>query len=366
MASTGNPSDGYWNDYNNLQFIKHKLLQRYLGAWYPILTQGGYPDVAYIETHAGRGRHLGGQAGSPLVALQTLLNHAKRDQMLARSNVRFRFIELDEENAKHLRAELSSLGPLPSKIDVEVITQDYEQVLDRLLMHTNLHAGVPILMFVDPFGYRLPIEKLRLIREQSQCELLVNFMWRYVDMALQDHTKAQHMESLFGSEWQTIVEIKDPEERCDTAVTQLATRLGAKHHIAVRMLGETYTPKYILIHAADSLKAFEVMKDALWSIVPEGDFRVRQTDDPKQEFLLRAQPDLRPLARILWDRLEGKSAEVIEIHEIVKRSIYRLPQANELLKEWVKARQCELPDGKTRLVLKDNPRLRFCSRPLGL
>jgi hypothetical protein len=39
----------------------------------------------YLDTHAGRGKHVSGQTGSPVVAIDTFLSHAYRDRILEKS-----------------------------------------------------------------------------------------------------------------------------------------------------------------------------------------------------------------------------------------------------------------------------------------
>ena len=73
-------SPQYWDEYTNLQYTKHMLIREYLKGWFPKL--GFWSDrVVYLDTHAGRGEHKQGQAGSPIVALETLLQHSFRDKI---------------------------------------------------------------------------------------------------------------------------------------------------------------------------------------------------------------------------------------------------------------------------------------------
>jgi hypothetical protein len=48
---------------------KHEILRRYLQAWIPILTQGGFKNILYIDGFAGPGRYAGGEDGSPVIAV---------------------------------------------------------------------------------------------------------------------------------------------------------------------------------------------------------------------------------------------------------------------------------------------------------
>ena len=48
---------------------KHAILKRYLQAWTPTLSLGGFPQIAYIDGFAGPGKYSKGEDGSPVIAL---------------------------------------------------------------------------------------------------------------------------------------------------------------------------------------------------------------------------------------------------------------------------------------------------------
>lgn len=84
MSDFSDPNPEYWIEYGPFQRVKHDLIRAYLGGWFPKLgTWAG--RVLYVDTHAGRGRHVTGEPGSPLVALTTFLNHRYRDELLKKS-----------------------------------------------------------------------------------------------------------------------------------------------------------------------------------------------------------------------------------------------------------------------------------------
>jgi three-Cys-motif partner protein len=99
----------YWSEYTNLQHVKHELIREYLKGWFPKL--GFWSGrIVYLDTHAGRGKHAAGQAGSPVMAIDTLLSHSYRERILEKSEVTFVLIEHDPENVDSLRAEVVALG----------------------------------------------------------------------------------------------------------------------------------------------------------------------------------------------------------------------------------------------------------------
>ena len=67
---------------------KHKILRKYLDAWFPILAKGN-KKLVYLDGFSGPGRYTGGELGSPLVALQSALTHREK----LNSELEFIFIE---------------------------------------------------------------------------------------------------------------------------------------------------------------------------------------------------------------------------------------------------------------------------------
>ena len=88
---------------------KHELLKRYLQAWMIILSQGKFAEILYIDGFAGPGEYAGGEAGSPIIALDTALEY--KSPLTAK--VHFLFVEKDDARADHLRKQVA-LRVLPA------------------------------------------------------------------------------------------------------------------------------------------------------------------------------------------------------------------------------------------------------------
>ena len=132
MTSRSDLNPDYWSDYSNLQRIKHNLIRCYLGGWFAKL--GSWAGrVLYFDTHAGRGKHLSGELGSPLVALTTLLEHQALERLLQNSNFSFFLIEKDDDNLRHLKEEIETLGKLPKGIHVQAMAGDFTERLEEVL-----------------------------------------------------------------------------------------------------------------------------------------------------------------------------------------------------------------------------------------
>ncbi|HZY89016.1 MAG TPA: three-Cys-motif partner protein TcmP, partial [Gemmataceae bacterium] len=110
-----------------------------------------------IDTHAGRGKHLHGQLGSPLIALTTLLNHQSRAQILQKTELRFFFVERDEQNVAALNHELKAHA-LPKNVSAEAEHGDCFEIIEDV---TSAFEKVgkqlaPGFFFVDPYGLHFP------------------------------------------------------------------------------------------------------------------------------------------------------------------------------------------------------------------
>jgi len=351
-----NPS--YWDEYSNLQHTKHKLIQEYLKGWFPKLGSWS-GDILYIDTHAGRGRHKGGQEGSPLIALKTFLNHTWRDRILQECRVHFVFLEADKENATLLSQELDSFGYLPNGIDVHAFNLDafdYLKKLTELFDSENVKLA-PCFIFVDPYGFKIPCDILKRIKSHPNSELLITFIWRELDMAIQQGGPLiETLNSVFGSqEWSKIKPIADFDERGEAAVKLLRDNIGAKWATYIRMLGDSRKTRYFLVHLTDHEAGRDLMKEVVWKCCPDGGYYVRKTDDPKQQYLIQPQPDLKPLQKWVIDKLHKRNYNWSELDELLRQEIWLKKHLWQVVRELTKAKRIVPFDYTGRFSQKANP-----------
>src|SRR2546423_12529799 len=179
----------YWRDYDGLQGRKHQLLGRYLDAWFPILSSS-HGLLLYVESHAGRGRHDTGDAGSPIVVLERLLRHRLRDGILRRCEICLHLFENNEAHAARLDAEIKK-SPRPPEIKVQIYPEDHAAALTRILdsVEASGERLAPSFAFVDPYGYKLSMALLNRFLRAGTNELMLNFISRYVDIAIMADNK---------------------------------------------------------------------------------------------------------------------------------------------------------------------------------
>ncbi|MFJ9478853.1 three-Cys-motif partner protein TcmP [Streptomyces mirabilis] len=163
---------------------KHRLYQRYLDAWWPILLQTaqrtGYsrPRVTLLDAFAGPGRYQDGEPGSPVFILDRLLRHDAVDRMhLSPRRVHLVFIEKDRARHEHLLSELHAhFGPLKD-LPVRVEIRRGEAGRDSLSVLDELGAwGNPILGIFDSWGsVNVPLHVMKRIAHNRSSEVITTF-----------------------------------------------------------------------------------------------------------------------------------------------------------------------------------------------
>jgi three-Cys-motif partner protein len=354
-------SPQYWQEYSNLQRVKHELIRNYLGGWFPMLGSWN-GRVLYFDTHAGRGKHLAGQYGSPLIALQTLLGHSYLPK-LNDCKFQFFFIEIDQKNKAALDAEIAALGTLPNHILVGSHCGDCFEVLQSILakLREDKHEIAPAFIFVDPYGFKIPGALLRELLAAGRVELFVNVIWRELNMGLAHANKGQiafidTMDQIFdGPEWRDRIVSNDPVERADQAIDLLAEKLNAKWVTTIRMLGDNKSTRYVLAHFSNHDAGRDLMKDCMWKVseVSDGGFYARKDN---QQLLITPGTDLSPLREwILKKAKEGVRWR--DLHELVRPEIWRPKQVNDVVRELRKQKLLEAKDYEGIFAPKNNPLL---------
>jgi three-Cys-motif partner protein len=332
----------YWDDYDGLQYAKHNILRRYLDAWFPILTSWS-GRVLYIDCNAGVGRHRMGEEGSPIIALNCLLNHSACDRILANAEVNFLFFEKNEHNAEALRKEINALGRLPAGVRWTLECADYERQLSEaldLLQETG-NKLAPAFAFVDPYGFKISMDLLNRLLSFSACELFINLMYRYVDMSIRNSTQAENIDNLFGTtEWRYLQSIEPPDERLSETVELFSSQLNARHITPpVKMYGAKNAVKYVLLFATNNRRGKEKMKEAIWKVIPDGSYTAHERDNPKEPMLpmmLRPKLDLRPLEDTIWSEYGGRRVRIgkDELDSLALDTRYLPKHVGEILRDY--------------------------------
>lgn len=355
-----NPTDAkYWKEYDGLQHAKHQLLKRYLGGWFPIL--GSWSGrVLYVDCHAGRGRHKTGHEGSPILALNVLLDHSHRDRILEDTKVNFVFCEIDEKKFRILSEEIEGLGDVPENIIIAPFQENYEQFLRATIVELKQRGQqlAPTFAFVDPYGFTIPMDLMNDLLEFPACELFINFMFRYVDLGINNESQKNNMDLLFGcTEWRglTSAKIHDPRQRAESIIQLYSKQLKAKYVTHMYMRGENNALKYVLIHATNNKRGRELMKEAIWNIKPDGSFTAYERHRPEQLILIQPEPNLSPLEDRIWEDFAGEKVYANQLHEWIVGEIFRKTHLHKILRSYRNQKIIEAREYEGRFAFKHNP-----------
>jgi three-Cys-motif partner protein len=299
---------------------KHEILRRYLKAWIPILSQGGFPHVLYIDGFAGPGRYARGEDGSPIIALRAALEHRT-----AIKTALFLFVEKRTDRANTLEAVIGDLT-LPENVRVKVAAgQSFEKAFGSLRQFYSSRGRPlpPTFAFIDPFGWTgAPFSILKEIMSCPSCEVLVTFMYEEINRFIGHPDQETNFDTFFGTrDWRAGIELPDPQRRNrflhDLYMGQLQGQAGAKHVRSFEMRNESDVTDYYLFYATNSLLGLKKMKEAMWKVDEAGEFSFSDATDPNQFVLFDKEPRFDTLRRQILDRFRGQETTVGEVEEFV-------------------------------------------------
>lgn len=364
--STADTNPEYWGEYSNLQQVKHALIRNYLNGWFPKMVLGsrGCSRLLYIDTHAGRGKHLNGKLGSPLVALTTLLDHQSRDKLLQKTEVRFFFIERDAANVAALNQELAA-HTLPPKVFATAEHGDSFQIIEDAITTFEKDGKqlAPGFLFVDPYGFKLPGHLLRKLLSYPKVELFVNVIWRELDMAIQQ-SRAHNgsplqatLKSVFdGDDWQKIDGV-DADARADQCAGLFRKITGARWGTHIRML-DNGRIRYFLLHLTKSDAGRDLMKDCIWKACPDGGYYASKADHPDQQLLIEPVPNLRPLRDWVKERLSAGPKRWQTLTNDLREELWLEKHLNEVIRDMRTDGDIDADEFTGRFAQTNNPRLR--------
>jgi three-Cys-motif partner protein len=304
-----------------------------------ILSQGRFPEMLYIDGFAGPGAYEGGEAGSPIIALDTALGF--KPPLTAK--VHFLFVEEREDRADHLLQQVA-LRTLPPNFSVLVeggVT--FEAAFTKLYPSFERNGRlVPTFAFIDPFGWTgAPFTLVRQILAQRSCEVFVNFMYEEINRFIGHPAQVANFDSFFGTEeWKRCINASDPRarNRClhDLYLRQLHT--GATHVRSFEMSNARDVTDYYLFYASNELLGLKKMKEAMWKADESGEFRFSDATDPNQLVLFENAPSLPALQARIVNEFSGKDVTVSDIENfVVVETAFRETHYKSILKALEKA-----------------------------
>ena len=185
-------NDVFFADQSEQSAVKAHIVSSYFSAWSRVIQKWNTP-MAYIDLFCGPGKYENDKPSAPLLIVQnTLSNPALLHKMS------FVFNDKDSNNTAMLQQSISQLdenAKLKGRLQFynETVEQDFYSRL-------NIPANMPVLSFVDPFGYKgLTMNLINRLINNSGSDCIFFFNYNRINMALSSNTKFdEHLKSLFG------------------------------------------------------------------------------------------------------------------------------------------------------------------------
>ena len=342
------PEDVLW-DYSDHTAAKHRILTRYLQAWYPILSSANR-KLNIIDGFAGPGRYKGGEKGSPLLMLDTYLDHSHRGApAMQRVELAFDFIENDLRRVDYLRDQLQAYT-LPPNIKVGVHHGEFDSVMLGILDGIPAGMGlVPTFAFIDPFGYTghgLTLSS-RILRFQ-RCEALIYVPWPFVARFIDQVAIEPALTNLFGNDsWKRVRGLKGRDAMAalhEIFLDRVQRAAGFSRAFEIQSGGRGWTG-YDLYFASGHLRGLEKFKEAMWAVdLAEGAKFVDSTT-PGQLSLL-AGTDTTPLLEAIRTNFAARTVSIEDVEKFVIRDTAFVPGLHLKSRTLKPAEQAGLLEGR--------------------
>ena len=325
---------------------KHDLLRSYLQAWFPILALGKNSRVIFLDGFAGPGIYKEGQPGSPIIAIQTLIEHKAFDR-LRDTYFEFIFVEERTDRFTSLELELSRFwdrypSGKPHNIGVTLHNSSFVSVARQLTTTTYL-LHCPVLAFIDPFGWSgVPMDTISALLPSRQNEVLFNFAYDSVNRFVDDRRPeiSQHFPRLFGTDREEHREARTLEGEArktylhDLYLGQLKEKGGFTYARSFEMIdGKRGRTAYYLMFGTRHHRGLQVMKDAMWSLDPVSGRRFSGFAGD-QQMLFEPEPDIVPLKSALVQRFDNTSVSVDDVERfVIEETDFKSTHYKGVLKE---------------------------------
>lgn len=310
---------------------KHKILENYLKAWFPIITR--YNNVInYIDGFAGPGIYSKGKPGSPIIALNVANSHTTD----LKGKINFVFIDEREDRTKNLNEELKKLS-VKSNFSIQVETGKFQEVLDEALGFLEKDGKIlaPTFVFIDPFGFSgIPARIVEKLLAIPKVEVFINFSVDAINRFLETKEGEFHINELFGTD-KVFEIIKSSKNRIrdlrDLYQIMLKSFSGFVRYFEMRNADNR--PIYYLFFASNNELGHRKIKEAMWRVDKEGDFKFSDATNPNQTVLFERDDFGEDVFNLVKEKFKNGKYDVEILQKFVENeTAFLIKHLNQALK----------------------------------
>ena len=201
-------NNNFFSDQTEQSRVKAHIVSSYFRAWSYVIKKWNGP-MGYIDLFCGPGKYENDQLSAPLL----IINSTLEDPVLA-SKMQFIFNDNDSNNIATLKEAIDSI---PGSDVLKKRVHFYDQTVGQdFYSRINIPSNMPILSFVDPFGYKgITLNLIDRLISNSGSDCIFFFNYNRINMALSSNTKFDdYLNGLFGEQRTQYLKLrKTPEER---------------------------------------------------------------------------------------------------------------------------------------------------------
>jgi three-Cys-motif partner protein len=318
----------FFDEYREQSIVKAEIVEKYFDAWAGIITstQDRYSRdkrIGYVDLFAGPGRYKDGAMSTPLRVLSKAIgNNAYASRLVTIFN------DKDEQNVRALSAAIKELPNIENLVYEPIIWN--EEIGDHIAAEFEHIEKIPILAFIDPWGYKgLSLRLVDAFLKDWGCDCIFFFNYSRINAGLSNPLVREHMAALFGIDraerLSKELEKLNPSEREATIVNELAVALKSFGHRYVLPFCFKYSSvkrtTHHLIFLTKHFKGYEVMKGVMAKASSEEHqgvpfFSFSPAASRRQKFLFELNRPLDDLGNMLLTYFSGKRLTMREIYEL--------------------------------------------------
>lgn len=298
--------------------VKHEIYRAYLLKWFPILlSDNGYPSVTYAEGFAGPGIYTDGTPGSPVVAIQALLDTPELNG--SQKVTRFLFVDDDPRCVRLLEERLRKSFPArprpPALMPVRIVAGACEDVFEASLEEMQAWHQ-PILAVLDSWGNMpVPYRLMRRLAQNPSSEVVVTFGPQHFIRFVSQLDNA--VDAIFGhdSSWREVASMSDGRQKKRFLLSRYRSMLnqaGFQYLLDFELVTRNGESLY-LVFGTNHRRGLEKMKQSVWEVDKLQGLGFRDPQDIEEEALFDLEdPILEPLERLIEARLADRAPTRVE------------------------------------------------------
>lgn len=244
--------------------VKHRVLGAYLKIW--ITKLGFRSHTLFCDCHGGCGAYVM-EDGTVHYGSSILIKQIGDD---VNKNRKYKTGVFYCETEKRAYDNFIEVVKDAGNVKINCFNQRFEDVIVKPNI-SKYFTKYPTLFLVDPFGYNFAISDLSELMRSFGNEIIVNFMFDFINRFISKPELERSFNAFFGSEkWKAAINLNGQQRETylvELFSSKLRETTGARFVFPYRLCypdkDQTY---YYLIHATNHIDGITLMKDAFASI----------------------------------------------------------------------------------------------------